>query len=261
VTDHEGRTEQLETQVTEVGHLALLGEVAAGLMHDMSQPLQVIEAGLATASDILALGPGGTLAEFSVLEGCVEDTKLAIRHLRRLSSTIRRLVQRTSPRLLPLHLRQVVEDALLLQRPRLARAGVVVRDRVPDGLPPVLADPARIAQVLFLYLGSAGDATPGARERRVTVSAKLLSDGWQALEVSDSGPRGPAGREPWSAEAFGLSWAANAETGLGQAIVRRIAADHRARTDVRESEDGGARFRFLFPPHAGAQAEVTAPPA
>jgi len=154
----------------------------------------------------------------------------------------------------PVQLRQVVEDAVFLLRPLLSRVGVAVTDNVPDGLPAVRADHARIAHVVFVYLGGACQGLADDQHRRVSITAEQRADGWQALEVRGGTP--DAGRRRWARPRG--QWGAALLQHPDLDIVRRIGADYRARVDVNPEHHAGPRFRFLFPPQVVVQQETSA---
>jgi signal transduction histidine kinase len=114
-------------------------------------------------------------------------------------------------------------------------------------LPPVLADPALLTQVMVNLLGNAGKFTPAGG--RVTVSARR--DGQDVrIAVADTGPGiAPEDRDRVFEKFARLDGAARATrgTGLGLAIVRRIIDLHEGSIGVDDAPGGGARFSFTLP--------------
>jgi signal transduction histidine kinase len=136
-----------------------------------------------------------------------------------------------------------------------ARAGVAVEVRVPEGLPPAMADRERIHQVLFNLVDNALRFTPPGG--RVTLSAEA-QDRAVRVRVEDTGVGIPPEHLPYLFERFYRADAARSRgdggTGIGLAICRSVVEAHGGRIWA-ESEPGrGSVFTFELP------AAVTAGP-
>jgi signal transduction histidine kinase len=136
-----------------------------------------------------------------------------------------------------------------------ARAGVAVEVRVPEGLPPAMADRERIHQVLFNLVDNALRFTPPGG--RVTLSAEAQGRAVR-VRVEDTGVGIPPEHLPYLFERFYRADAARSRgdggTGIGLAICRSVVEAHGGRIWA-ESEPGrGSAFTFELP------AAVTAGP-
>ena len=251
------RADSLERQVGEAAHFATLGELAAGLIHDLSQPLQVVDAGLAVAADMLTQSPEAILADLTDLRGCITDAALAVGHLRKLAVTIRGLMHRRPVQLEPIGLDAVIDDALVLLRPRLRRCDAELDLRLPEPVPEVMGDRLQLLQVLLNLVGNACDVLSGRETRKVTICVVPRPDGSQRLEVADTGPGIAEELRDRVFEPFFTTKPASRGTGLGLAIVRRIARAHHGRIDVAAHRGGGACFRVHLPSPAAVVEELT----
>jgi signal transduction histidine kinase len=136
-----------------------------------------------------------------------------------------------------------------------ARGKLVHIDTViPEGLPPLWADPERIHQVLFNLLDNAVRFTPA--DGRVTVSA-LRRDGHCEVAVADTGPGIPLEHLPLLFERFYRVDPARSRgdggTGIGLAIARSVVEAHGGRIWAESEVGKGSVFRFevpLAPPEA-----------
>ena len=253
------RAEALERKVADAAHFATLGEITAGLFHDLNPPVIVVETALVTADEILGQGLAGITEDLDELQACVAEARESASHLRRLATTAQSLMRRRPIRLEPVGLASVVEEAGLLMQSRLRRSRVHLTLRLPNGLPTVLADRVRVAQLILNLASNACDAMEDRPVRTLEVAIEPEVDGSQALVVSDTGPGIAAADLERIFDPFFTSKQATKGTGLGLSIVRRIADSHSARIEVRPRSTGGTAFRILFPPPAVVLAEVSRP--
>jgi two-component system phosphate regulon sensor histidine kinase PhoR len=158
---------------------------------------------------------------------------------------------------------RIATDSAERLRPFAERQGVAIRADVPEGLPPVRGEAARLAQVFANLLHNAIKFSPAGTEVRVGVRREgRMLEGW----VADDGPGvGPAD-QPRIFERFykaDRTRTAGGGTGLGLAIARHIVEGHGGEIRVESEEGRGATFAFTIPisDAAHAPATVTAPAA
>jgi two-component system phosphate regulon sensor histidine kinase PhoR len=150
-------------------------------------------------------------------------------------------------------------------RPFAERQGVAIRTDVPEGLPPVRGEAARLAQVFANLLHNAIKFSPAGTEVRVGVRREgRMLEGW----VADDGPGvGPADQARIFERFYKAdrTRTAGGGTGLGLAIARHIVEGHGGEIRVESEEGRGASFAFTIPisdaAHAPATATSTSPAA
>jgi PAS domain S-box-containing protein len=139
----------------------------------------------------------------------------------------------------------LVSDTIEMLRPLAVGSSIVLEGAVTGGLPPVLADAARIQQVLSNLVGNAVKFTP--RAGRVTVIAEPLGAEVR-FGVVDTGPGIPPEQLP---HIFGRFWQAKPSDrrgiGLGLAIAKGIVEAHRGRIWVESRVGSGSTFYFTLP--------------
>jgi signal transduction histidine kinase len=139
----------------------------------------------------------------------------------------------------------IVRDAVDLLRPLADAQALAFESEVPADLPKVLADAARMQQVLSNLVGNAIKFTP--RGGRITLRA-AAEPGEVRVAVSDTGPGIPADQLP---HVFGRFWqggrADSRGIGLGLAIARGIVEAHRGRIWVESQPGTGSTFYFTLP--------------
>jgi signal transduction histidine kinase len=139
----------------------------------------------------------------------------------------------------------LINDTIDMLRPLATGSTIRLESNVEEDLPPVLADAARIQQVLSNLVGNAVKFTP--RDGRITVCAERI-DGEVRFGVIDTGPGIPAEQLP---HIFGRFWQAQASDrrgiGLGLAIAKGIVEAHNGRIWVESHVGLGSTFYFTLP--------------
>lgn len=232
-------TERLELQRTQLQEerLAVVGKLAAGLAHEINNPLGAIA--LYAQHAIRGVDPSSPLAEH--LQVVLRNTHQCTRIVRDLLGYARSRPARR----IPLDARRLVreiEDVARTLEPQAERSGVrmVVDEARPEGT--VVADPDQLRQVLLNLALNAIEAMPAGGEVRVRVGR--TPEG-MAIEVSDDGP----GMAPAELERiFSAFYTTKAEgTGLGLAVARDIVQAHRGDLSVRSEPGRGTTFQVCLP--------------
>ena len=180
------RAEQL-LQHGHVARLNTLGELAAGLAHELNQPLTAILSSSQAARRLLDDREPDVDAARQAMGQAAEQAKRASAVVGRL----RRLVERpdTVAATQAVALQALVNDALHLLEPELRQRQVQVLQTVPAPLPPLHSDPIALQQILhnlLLNALQAMEALPPA-ERRLEITQTRTGD-WVQLRVQDNGP-------------------------------------------------------------------------
>jgi signal transduction histidine kinase len=217
-------------------------DLVANVSHELKTPISALRAHLENLLD------GVEEPELRTLEVMLNQTE----RLGRLVDQLLDLTRLESGEL-PLELRAValhplVRDVLSEIEVAGADRGVRFEDVVPDDLPPVLADPERVHQVLYNLLDNAVRFTPSGG--RVSVGAQRVN-GVCEVSVADTGAGIEAEHLPRLFERFYRADAARSRgdggTGIGLAIARSVVEAHGGRIRA-ESEPGrGSRFTFELP--------------
>jgi PAS domain S-box-containing protein len=227
---------ELATRTRRAERLASLGTMAAGLAHEIRNPLNAAHLQLKLVQRRLARTAGADIAGASTAAEVVNN------EIQRLASLVDEFLQFARPqplRLARVDLRATAESVVELLGPEAHRSGVDLA-LAPGAAVPANVDEERIRQVLLNLLRNALEAT-GA-EGQVRVRVEPAADG-ALLEVADDGPGLPTPDAP----IFEPFYTTKPEgTGLGLAIVHRIIADHGGRVSV-ESRPGRTVFSIFLP--------------
>jgi CheY-like chemotaxis protein len=151
--------------------------------------------------------------------------------------------------LAPVQIKRLLQSTAELLSPRAQAKGLEIGWAVPPGLPVVLADEGRLRQILFNLAGNAVKFTEaGGVLLGVEPRAMRLGRATLRFTVSDTGPGVPDTERERIFEVFAQARAEHGargdSSGLGLAIVRRLAAAHGGRAGVEALPEGGSRFWF-----------------
>ena len=232
--------EALQQQVVRAERLATLGELAAGVVHELNNPLTSIT----VYAEYLVRKLESQGAEPSDLEKLRRIGASAQRILR----FSRDLVQYARPSgrdVQPVDLAAVVRQSVSICEHLIERGGVTFGIEVDPELPVVRAVGGQLEQVLINLITNAVHAVENGG--RVVVRARVDSPSTVVLEVADSGPGIAEADREKIFEPFFTTKSDGKGTGLGLPIVRNIVDQHRGEIRVSRSDLGGAAFRVILP--------------
>jgi signal transduction histidine kinase len=222
------------TQISRAEHLATLGEMAAGLAHEIRNPL----AGIAGVIEII----GRDLPSTSPARAVVKDVHLEIAQIDRILTDLLETARPHPPHVSRGNLNTTVEHTVLLVRQQvLSRPIKIELERAPD-LPEVEHDSDQIHQVLLNLLLNAVQSLEGAGTVRVEVGSR---DDYASVVVSDTGRGIPAQNLSNIFRPF-FTTKGNG-TGLGLSLARRIVEEHHGRIEVTSVVGKGSQFEVLLP--------------
>lgn len=246
------RTRLLEAQAQMDDRLAYVGGLAAGLAHEIRNPLNVLSMNLQMLEEEVTSrvkGDAGDLKEYlSALQG----------EIRRLSSLVNNFLsyaRPNQPRFAPRDLNQLIREIIVLVRPEFEASGITLREELSQFLPQVDLDEAQIRQAIMNILMNATQILK--QGGTVVIRSSVGEKGEVVATIQDDGP----GIKPDDrARVFEVFFSTRGGgTGLGLPIAARIMEAHGGTIDV-ESEPGhGACFVLTLPRrHTGAGSTAAA---
>ncbi|HTE53922.1 MAG TPA: ATP-binding protein [Kofleriaceae bacterium] len=239
------RLSELQNQVIQAEKLATLGQLAAGVVHELNNPLTSITV---YAEYLLRKAEHKARAGGPVEQGDIDKLQRIAAGAQRILTFARDLVQYAKPagsRPEVVSLSNVVRQSLSFCEHLFERAHVSLEEQLDEELPPVQAVPGQLEQVVINLVTNAVQACGG--EGRVAVRTHLAGEDQVAVSVADSGPGVPEPERERVFEPFFTTKTDGSGTGLGLSIVRNIVEQHRGRVHVATSEWGGALFVCEFP--------------
>jgi two-component system NtrC family sensor kinase len=235
---------EVQGRILQSEKLAALGQLAAGIMHEINNPLATIAACVAAGEGRLpeVSGPG---------TGALRDYLAIIdKEVQRCTSIVDGLLDFSRPKArekAAAQLNDVVDEALgLLRHHKRFKQITLHRELAPD-LPPVVVNREQIIQVLMALTINSIDAMESGGHLTVrTMSGRRRFDE-VVVEVEDTGPGIPGAVQSKIFEPFFTTKAPGRGTGLGLSICYGIVEEHRGRIEVDSQVGRGATFRVHLP--------------
>jgi two-component system C4-dicarboxylate transport sensor histidine kinase DctB len=177
----EARLHTMQDELVQASKLALLGQVAAGVAHEINQPVAAIRAYADNAFEFLRRQDSGSAQENL---GTIASLTERIGHI---TGELRAFSRKAGASVGPTSLKEALDGALLLVGPRARRQGVTLQRPPEDQDVLVRANRIRLEQVLVNLLQNALEALEGNADGRVVVALQDLGATVQ-IHVADNGP-------------------------------------------------------------------------
>ncbi len=239
-------TRDLESAVRQADRLSTLGTLAAGLAHEIKNPL----GGIKGAAQLLEM----ELSEGSELR---DYTRVMLKEVQRVNRIVEELLELASPRPLKLskvNLHKTLGDILILQKRAVGNNNITFQQQFDPSIPPILGDEALLIQLFLNLIKNAVEAVGESGLIRVT--SRVLADysmtqkgerraRMVAIEISDDG----AGiRKEEMEHLFTPFFTTKPNgTGLGLAICHKIISEHRGMIKVDSDKAKGTTFTVMLP--------------
>jgi signal transduction histidine kinase len=249
---------QLESQLVVADRLAAVGTLAAGIGHEINNPLAFLIMSLDAAKDV-AGGPlrpdgGDASPELREILGTAQE---GAERIRRIVSDLKSLARDEGASRGPVDVRRVLDACAQIAGNQIRHRARLVKDYGP--VPAADANEGRLAQVFLNLLINAAQAIPEGRadDNFIRIFAGADAEGRVVVEISDSG----VGVEPQVQsrlfEPFFTTKPVGEGVGLGLSVCHAIVTDCGGSIAVSSEPGAGTTFRVVLPAHAE---EAPAPP-
>lgn len=255
LVDHYRETQQAleetQDQLVQAAKLAVLGEMSAGINHELSQPLLALQTYTENCGRLMQTG------KLDVVNSNLKEMHRIIVNTGKMVSRFKIFSRRAKPELRPSPVSELIEASLGIMKPLLKKAGVeiAVESResadASDCHAIAYCEPVQVEQVLINLMTNAAEALADidTEQARITVRYGLLeadSDTREVLiEVQDNGP----GLSPDSlTRIFEPFYTTKTQgLGIGLALSRRIIETQSGRLEASPSNKGGMVFSIFLP--------------
>ncbi|MFL9920553.1 ATP-binding protein [Paraburkholderia fungorum] len=239
-TRTEQRLRESQQEVVHAGKLAVLGQMAAGLTHELNQPLVAIKTLCENARTFFERNqPAPALGNLERISRLVDSMAV-------LTSELKTFARKPDFERVALSLNEAVTHAVVIYEARIRDEQVQLEILIPAGTT-IYAEPSQLQQVIVNLLGNALDAVAGQHKRVISIEAgEAEPPGRVLLTVSDSGSGIAPEILEHLFEPFVTTKPRGRGLGLGLAITSRLVAGFGARIYAANRPEGGAQFTIEF---------------
>ncbi len=247
----EGQRRQLELRAQAASRLASVGEMAAGVAHEINNPLT----GVIGYAQLL-------LSRTDLPDNVKRDLKIINDGAQRVANIVRRLLafsRQIRPERRPVNINQLIESTLALRAYSLRTSNIEVTTRLDPYLPDTVADPGQIQQVLLNLIVNAEQAIHEVhRKGKLTITTRNRGS-FIEIKVRDNGPGIKPEIMDRIFDPFFTTRPAVGGTGLGLSLCYGIVTEHNGRIYAESRPGKGATFTVELPVITQAPQHVQLP--
>ena len=226
-----------------MNRLSMMGELAASLIHEITQPIASARNNARAALNFFDNQPSD-MSEIKEALGCVVGDADRAGHI---VDRIRDHIKKAPPKMDRFDMNEAIRDAIILNRGEAVKNGVSVQTQLAEGLPFFRGDRVQIQQVMVNLIINAIQAMSGGGDGRRELQISTETDEAEGVRVGvrDTGP----GADPKSlSRLFEPFYTTKPEgMGMGLSICRSIIEAHGGRLRAIPCEPQGALFQFTIP--------------
>ena len=246
IASSEHEKEMMNQQVIETGHLASLGELAAGIAHEINNPVAIMVEEAGWIEDLLedeAFSQSENLQEFKRALGQIRKQGIRARDI---THKLLSFARRSDSRVALVDVNDLIREVVSLSAQPAKYNNVIFETRLAEDLPDVRVSQTELQQVLFNLINNAIDAL-GKQGGTIRVRTWHDQDGLVRLHVQDDGPGIPEAYVHRIFEPFFTTKPVGKGTGLGLSICYGIVKKMGGDIQVESGVGKGARFEISIP--------------
>lgn len=238
------KTKDLEQMLIMQDKMASLGRVAAGIAHEIRNPLSGVNIYLNTLGKIY-----DKIENRAKVERILGQIKSASN---KIESVIRRVMdfsKPSEPKFSKIDINFPILEAINLTAVTMRKSEIKIEQALAENLPSCHADPNLIEEMVLNLINNASDAMRNFKgKKEILITSELINDNI-VVKVGDSGP---GVSEDIKAKIFDPFYTTKHDsTGIGLSLCHRIANDHGGTLSLKTSKLGGAEFRIEIPKQKG----------
>ena len=243
-TQIEEDKERLQEQLRHADRLATIGQLSAGVAHELNEPI----GGILGFAQLMQKDPG--LSSQAKID--TEKIMRASLHAREVIKKLMLFARQVPPQKTRVNLNQIVKDGLYFLESRCTKEGIKVVCQLSSPLPDVIADQSQMTQVLVNTVVNAIQAMPNSGKLTIRT---LASDKFVSLIVEDTGVGMEKNISSQIFQPFFTTKDVGVGTGLGLSVVYGIVTSHGGTIDVESKVGQGTRIKIKLPRTKPAEAK------
>ena len=254
VAEADREKEMITEQVVETGKLASVGELAAGIAHEINNPVAIMVEEAGWIEDLLEeeeFKEGENLGEFKRALGQIRSQG---RRCKEITHKLLSFARKTDSRTQDVQLNELIEELVALSSQRAKYSNVEIHSNLQENLPTLHVSQTELQQVLLNLMNNALDAMEKTGGK-LNVSSELEGE-FIVVEVADDGPGIPEANIARIFDPFFTTKPVGKGTGLGLSICYGIVKKMGGDIEVRSTIDAGTIFRVKIPIPSDQQTAV-----
>jgi PAS domain S-box-containing protein len=242
ISNHK-KVEELNNALTHMQRVAAIGELSAFITHDIRQPLAAILLNLRAAETLLEVSHPPN----NDIRAIVTDVMASVSWANDVIDRTTKFYRKQKTEKHSLDINTTISQMIQLSASEAIRRSVILRQELAADLPPVMADPVQMQQVLINLIINGMDAMTGIPEsaRHLTVRSRRHDADSVEITVADRGCGISPEVRPHIFDTFFTTKETGA--GIGLSIAQSIVVAHEGHIWAEDNQGGGARFHVTLP--------------
>jgi len=237
--------QQMQRQVVEAGKLAAIGELAAGVAHEINNPLAIMMENAGWIQDLLKSEDLQSEDTMEEIQASLQTITTQGHRCREITHKLLSFARKSDNTPRAVQINQLLEDIAGFARQKAKYKGVEIRLDLDPQAGDAEGSPSELQQIVLNLVNNAIDAIE--RENGLVLLHSYGRDGFVCIDVEDNGPGIPQDILPRIFEPFFTTKAIGKGTGLGLAICKDILARMGGDISVESRPGQGAAFRVRIP--------------
>jgi two-component system, NtrC family, sensor kinase len=239
--------EMMDKQMIETGKLASIGSLAAGIAHEINNPVAIMVEEAGWINDLLEEEEFSKSENLNEFERALKQIKTQGRRCKEITHKLLSFARKTDSRVQETHINELIRELVALSEQRAKYAKITIHTDFQNDLPNTYLAQSEMQQVLLNLINNAIDAMEH-RGGELTISTHLEFDkGVIVIKVSDNGPGIPEANLSRIFEPFFTTKPVGKGTGLGLSICYGIIQKMGGKIEVESVIDSGTTFYIRLP--------------
>lgn len=231
-------------QLIQSEKLSALGELTAGVAHELNQPLNVIKI---IAQSILRDLSRNDIDQ-KALENDLKDVVLQINRMAAIITHMRIFTRNTVGDMLQAtDINTIIENALKFHEQQLANHNIILKKEFENTIPKILGDPIRLEQVILNFISNAKDALEKQKNKELIIKTSANDKKQVIIEFKDNGFGISEEIQKKIFNPFFTTKEVGKGTGLGLSVAKKIIEEHKGTVEVESKVGAGTIFRIKLP--------------
>lgn len=248
----------MSQQVIETGKLASIGELAAGIAHEINNPVAIMIEEAGWVEDLLEEAPPATGENREELSRALQQIKTQGRRCKEITHKLLSFARKTDSRVMEISINALLDEIVYLSSQRAKYGNITITTRFEDGLPPIMASETEMQQVFLNLVNNALDAMEKTGGQ-IELATRRADQGIE-ISVADNGPGIAEANLARVFDPFYTTKPVGKGTGLGLSICYGIIKKIGGEIQAQSMKGQGTTFNISIPVTGATQGPPQAAP-